>query len=194
MGQMLGEHRGFLIIMEEEKVKRCFKCGCEKPLSEFYKHPRTADGHLNKCKDCTKNDVNSNYEKKSKNEEWIKKERVRSREKYHRLNYKDRPYKKNYLESLSPDTNAKRALRSRGIDLGNKEAHHWNYNYPKSIIPLSTKAHRRIHSHIIVNRKDKFCYTLDGVCLDTEEKTLKYYKEILDKYDDLNDKLEIINY
>ena len=44
-------------------MKKCFKCGIEKEINEFYKHPMMADGHLGKCKECNKKDVIENYEK-----------------------------------------------------------------------------------------------------------------------------------
>lgn len=57
----------------EEKTKICFKCGKEKPLSKFYVHKQMGDGHLNKCKECTKDDVRKNLSLKSDDLEWRKK-------------------------------------------------------------------------------------------------------------------------
>ena len=41
-------------------MKTCFKCEIEKEISEYYKHAQMLDGHLNKCKECTRLDVKNN--------------------------------------------------------------------------------------------------------------------------------------
>jgi len=35
-------------------MKKCSKCGIEKPLTEFHKNKRKKDGHRSECKSCTK--------------------------------------------------------------------------------------------------------------------------------------------
>lgn len=43
--------------------KTCFKCHTLQPITNFYVHSQMSDGHINKCKTCTKKDVKGNVER-----------------------------------------------------------------------------------------------------------------------------------
>ena len=170
--------------------KKCFKCGRVLPLDEFYKHPRMKDGHLNKCKECTKIDVKRDYDRKSTDEEWVEKERERGREKYHRLGYGNKFSKTSMLCPITKTISSK--LRRRGYNTKGMEAHHWNYNYPFSVFLLSKRAHRRLHQHMVVNYNDKMCYTEFGEPLYDEQHAASYFQMVLDTYG-MKEDLNVIN-
>ncbi len=104
-------------------------------------------------------------------------ERVRGREKFKRLGYKDRF--KSVTKICPKEKMVSSMLRRRGYDTFGKEAHHWNYNSPFSVFLLSRKAHKCIHKYIYVNYSNKLCYTHDGDCIDTLEKAKSLFEKWL---------------
>lgn len=156
--------------MEETKV--CFKCHKEKPLSEFYKHPAMADGHLNKCKECTKKDSRKRYDMKISDERWVESERARGREKYRRLGYKNKPTGAHIQKQMKyPGLRSARDSFEADIPSG-YELHHWNYRDNKNLILLSRSLHHRLHS-VIKFDIDAGYYYYNGRPLDTIEKHLE---------------------
>lgn len=131
-----------------------------------------ADGHLNKCKSCCKKDARMHYKSKSKNVWFLEAERRRGREKYQRLNYKEK-YPPDPTKSFSATKNLHRNLIAKGFDLYMKEAHHWNYNFPHQGFILSRTSHKLIHRSLILDRISK-CFLFNGEMLDTMEKHKNY--------------------
>ena len=164
--------------------KTCFKCGIEKGIDDFYRHPQMSDGHVNKCKDCNKKDVKGNYDTNIVDPAFVEKERARGREKFHRLGYKEKSKianeSKPWLKE-SPIFNISRDLKAKGDYPDGTEFHHWNYNteYLKDVIPLNRVIHRRIHKKLILDKELRIFKTLDGELLDTKEKHLNYIAPFL---------------
>lgn len=163
------------------KTKICFKCGVEKEFSKFYKHPQMGDGHLNKCKECTKTDVKNTYLINVEDIKYVQKERLRSREKYSRLKHKMKPMAHPETKTVS------KSLRSRGVDLIGKEIHHWDYNSLLDVFLLNPRAHKLVHKYLKFHEETKmFTSVIDGQLLDTKQ---KHYELIMQVFS-----LNTVNY
>ena len=108
-------------------MKICGKCKKEKPFNEFYKHAQMKGGFLSECKTCVKIRVNLRHHKLSEDPEWVESERVRHREKYHRLGYKEAQKEWDKKRPWSKSQKYKNLHRSMKCEKG-FELHHWSYN------------------------------------------------------------------
>ena len=143
--------------------KKCFKCGQTKNFDEFYKHSRMADGHLGKCKECTKKDV---HEHRKKNIERIRaydRQRGKLPRRIKKCVEYNRKYNKDYPERYAAKILLNNAIRSGRIkrpercSVCNKKTricgHHEDYYKPLDVVWVCQVCHKRIHNGNFRNKE-----------------------------------------
>lgn len=143
--------------------KACFKCGATKPLDAFYKHPMMADGHLNKCADCTRSDVRAN--RAARVEYYQAYDRNRARDPQRMFEKKEREK----LNPPAPRVETDLLKRAARVAVGNAvrdgrlkkppeceicavsderlHGHHDDYSKPLDVIWVCAACHSLIHSY-----------------------------------------------
>ena len=135
-------------------MKVCFKCGVEKPINEFYKHPQMADGHLGKCKECAKLDakirrVNNLESVREYDKNRSRTEKFKNRSRIHQNNWRAKnkeKYVAHYL--LHNAVRDKRIVRPDKCEICGKDCvphgHHADHAKPLEVVWLCAECHGQI--------------------------------------------------
>lgn len=137
-------------------VKTCFKCGEEKPIEDFYRHSAMADGHLGKCKECTKKDVGeryaltrairASYERRRTQREERKANKAKYQQNSRRYNPQNNKARRDLFRAVANGKVIKSACEVCADD--NTEAHHPDYLKPLDVRWLCRKHHLEEHGKI----------------------------------------------
>jgi hypothetical protein len=136
--------------------KECFKCNTVKPLSEFYKHSKMADGHVNKCKECNKNDVTSNRNKNLEKYRAYDRARGKIPERIKANTEINRAWRAEDSRRNAAHTQVARAIRN-GVLVrqpccrcgeAKTVAHHEDYDKPLDVMWLCQPCHKKRHKEL----------------------------------------------
>lgn len=153
-------------------MKKCFKCGEEKPYVDFYKHPRMSDGYLGKCKECTKKDSHKRFVEKLDDPIWANKERKRQREKEEKRRVEGKVEKStakrkikvkpsNRIFDYAVQTGKIQRLPCEVCGKENAQGHHEDYSEGQELNVqwLCTRHHADRHIHL----RDSKCLSLPAI-------------------------------
>lgn len=147
-------------------MKTCFKCLQSLPLDAFYKHSAMGDGHLGKCKECTKSDVKNH---RAENLERIRAydklrasvpHRIAARKEYAKTDAGKAAHKKalhvskfRFPERAKARNAVSNATRDGRLEklpcfvCGERaEAHHPDYSRPLDVVWLCVHHHKQAHA------------------------------------------------
>ena len=136
--------------------KECFKCKAVKPLKEFYRHQHMADGHLNKCKDCTKRDVGEHREKNLERIRQYDRDRAKNKDRIQLSAALTKKWRAEDRRRSAAHSAVARAIRSGALvrepckTCGSVESvgHHEDYDKPLEVIWMCAPCHVRHHQRL----------------------------------------------
>jgi len=137
-------------------MKVCFKCKTEKPLTEFYKHSAMADGHLNKCKQCTKSDSNKHRAENLERIREYDKRRAKLPERKRHNSVVNKAWRAEDVRRTRAHNAVSRAIvkgileRRPCCRCGSEKAlaHHEDYDKPLDVMWLCQPCHKQRHKEL----------------------------------------------
>ena len=128
-------------------MKKCFKCNELQPLSEFYRHPRMADGHFGKCKRCVRAYQQERaHSHPEVHRAWLDREAAEGRPRRSKYSAaRRRLYAVVHRAVRRGEVVKPEVCEVAGCERVDIEAHHPDYSRPLQVVWVCRTHHRAIH-------------------------------------------------
>lgn len=138
------------------RSKECFKCKTVKSLDEFYKHSKMADGHLNKCIACTKEDISNHRAHNLEKIRAYDRERAKNKDRIKICAAVNKAWREEDRRRTRAHNAVGRAIRNGTLTREPCErcgepkslAHHEDYDFPLKVNWLCQPCHKQRHKEI----------------------------------------------
>lgn len=135
--------------MDDFEIKKpCIICKETKPISDYHKHPKMADGHINKCKKCAiayalRYNAEHPHATKANHKKWTLSEKGKRKIKELMWKFPDREYARRAVKKALKDG----VMNSQPCFICGEKAvaHHPDYSRQLDVVWLCPPHHRETH-------------------------------------------------